>query len=500
VVTPAPSSFDPASRIGTVVAGKYRIERLLGAGGMGAVFEAVHTGVQRRFAVKVMTADPTRSPEAVRRFTQEAQAAGLIGHPHIVEVFDLGEAEDGTLYMVMELLRGETLHAVLRRGPLPQSDAVTIALELLRALDAAHRAGIVHRDVKPQNLFLAERATGGIALKVLDFGIAKFHETENSTITRSGSIVGTPLYMAPEQVLSDREIDGRADVWAAGASLFEMLTGRPVHLAPHAAAAAVRIVTEPAPRVRTLRSDVSEELEAIVARALTIAREQRYESAGAMIAALEDLQQRLPPSEASPLVTPTPVRGSAPSANALRVTPPTPPPVSSPELRKSSTSARSGLLIFAALALVGGAAAGTLLMPMPGTRTPGAPSMAPSMAGPAREAFAEPATPPTVAATPTTATVPSATTSSLPQIASVSVSAAPPTASVSAPVGRPPTKRHDTKPHGDEKPVAATSSVAETRPPTPACGPREVMSSGHCCPIGMVWSNDHCDRPLATGL
>jgi hypothetical protein len=269
----------------------------------------------------------------------------------------------------------------------------------------------------------------------------------------------------------------------------------------------VRIVTETAPRVRTLRSDVSEELEAIVARALTIKREERYESAGAMIAALEDLQQRLPPSEASPLVTPTPVRGSAPSANALRVTPPTPPPVSSPALRKSATSARSGLVIFAALALVGGAAAGTLLIPMPAAKTPGAPSTSPSVAAPGRETFTEPATPHTVATTTTTATVPSATTSSAAPIASVS---APPTAANASAAsaaangpslaGRPPTKRHDTKPHGDEKPVAAPSSVETKVPPAPACGPREVLSSGHCCPIGMVWSNDHCDRPLATGL
>ncbi|MBK6696647.1 MAG: serine/threonine protein kinase [Myxococcales bacterium] len=498
MVTQVPSSLDPASasaRIGSVVAGKYRLERLLGTGGMGAVYEAVHTGVQRRFAVKVMTADPARSPDAVRRFTQEAQAAGLIGHPHIVEVFDLGQSDDGTLYMVMELLRGETLHAAMRGGPLAEADAVAIALELLRALGAAHRAGIVHRDIKPQNLFLVERAEGGKSLKVLDFGIAKFHEVAESAVTRSGSIVGTPLYMAPEQVLSDRDIDGRADVWAAGATLFEMLTGRPVHLAPHAAAAAVRIVTEPAARVRTLRPQVNEALDEVVARALTIERDDRYASAELMIEALEAVRDALPTSLEPPMVQSTPSRGSRPT-DPSRGTKPTPVPAESRSpsaptspspsgSAPSRSSAKSGLVLFGALALVGGAAAGTLLLPVPAVPLP-APSVSASMASPPRtREVADPPTPPVLrtaqTASRSTEAAPEATTeAAMPEVAS-----AKPLAPASA---RSTPKRVDPK---------ASPSSAASAPPVNSCGPREVLSNGHCCPLGMVWQDGHCDRPLA---
>ena len=498
MVTPAPTSFDPAARIGTVVAGKYRLERLLGAGGMGAVYEAVHAAVQRRFAVKIMTADPTRSPEAVRRFTQEAQAAGLIGHPNIVEVFDLGEGEDGTLYMVMELLSGATLHEVLRDGPLAEADAVAIAVELLRALDAAHKAGVVHRDVKPQNLFLAERASGdGATLKVLDFGIAKFHEPDASTITRSGAIVGTPLYMAPEQVLSDRELDGRVDVWAAGATLFEMLAGRPVHLAPHAAAAAVRIVTEPAPRIASVRGDVRPELDAIVARALSISREDRYATAGEMADALEAITPSLSQSQRAPLVTPS-ARPRVPSSGALRATPeparrsgageevvvPTPAPVAA----VSPPSAKNGVLLLGAVAVVFGAAATIALLPM-GATTKSDPS-----AGPTVSASATIAPPPPVSlakvdlppvdTSPKPATdaplAPSATASAP---AGRATESARPTASVVPPIRKPDPPR-PIKPEPSATPLA--------------CGAREVASNGHCCPIGMVWRNDRCDRPVAT--
>lgn len=490
VVTPAPTSFDPAARIGTVVAGKYRLERLLGAGGMGAVYEAVHAAVQRRFAVKIMTSDPSRSPEAVRRFTQEAQAAGLIGHPNIVEVFDLGEGEDGTLYMVMELLRGETLHEVLRGGPLAQGDAVAIAKELLRALDAAHKAGVVHRDVKPQNLFLAERTgEAGATLKVLDFGIAKFHEPDATTLTRSGAIVGTPLYMAPEQVMSDRDLDGRVDVWAAGATLFEMLTGRPVHLAPHAAAAAVRIVTEPAPRVSTLRGDVDPELDAIVARALAIAREDRYATAGEMAAALDALSPTLPRSERALSIATTP-RPRVPSSGALRSTPeplrgsrPSGDPAAllSTPAAPTPSSAKNGLVLFGAVALVLGAAAALALVPPSGGGPP-ATSVATNVVS------ASPPAPPVATESATTTATASTTKASAepPPSASTAPSATAPRVVV-APIGS--GKRPDPRPIKPEPSAAPL-----------VCGAREVASNGHCCPVGMVWRSDRCDRPVATSF
>ena len=167
---------------------------------------------------------------------------------------------------------------------------------MLSALEAAHRAGFVHRDIKPANIFLAERPTGGTSVKVLDFGIAKLVTDELRAVTQSGVVVGTPLYMSPEQVLADKEVDGRADVWAVGAALFEMLTGRPVHLAPTATAAAVKVVTEIAPRVRSLRADVDPLIDDIVARALSIDRAKRFESAADMLTAIEACHVSLAPT------------------------------------------------------------------------------------------------------------------------------------------------------------------------------------------------------------
>lgn len=521
VATPASSSFDPANRVGEVVAGKYRLERLLGVGGMGAVYEAVHTGVQRRFALKIMTVDPERTPDAVRRFTQEAQAAGLIGHPHIVEVFDLGESSDGSLFMVMELLRGETLHELLRRGPLPAADAVTIALELLRALDAAHRVGIIHRDIKPQNLFLATRpGVDGATLKVLDFGIAKFHEADGaSAVTRSGAIMGTPLYMAPEQVLSDRDIDGRADVWAVGATLFEMLVGRPVHLAPHAAAAAVRIVTERAPRVRTLRADVDPELEDVVARALTISRDERFASAADMIAALESIAARLPPSEVGAVMSPSsgvPRLPSMPNGGRASAgdghVPPSPPD-GPPRDRdtKRGGSARSALIIFGALALVGGATAGTLLLPVGSAPSDGVRPTAPPAVSTPRAVFDESVGAAASAPAPANSAVvtrPTGASSSSGTLAEPGVSSTPlGAAGGHHSPGKAGDLRKDEHRRGTESapgpaasaPASAATSVPSAQPAA-SCGPREALSSGHCCPIGMVWQSDHCDRPVATSF
>jgi serine/threonine-protein kinase len=290
------SAITHSSRVGGIVAGKYRLERLLGVGGMGAVYEAVHIGVERRFAVKIMKREAADAPDSAHRFMQEAKAAAFIRHPNIVDVFDVGATDDGSLYMVMELLSGRSLHAALNDGPLTIELAATIACEMLRALASAHKAGIVHRDIKPANVFLLETNDGGIGVKLLDFGVAKFAQEGTPAVTQSGAIVGSPLYMAPEQVMAERDVDGRADVWAVGATLFEMLTGRPVHPAPSASAAAVRIVTESAPSVRSLRADVDPALDALVARALTIARAGRFASAEEMLAALETHGSSLAPT------------------------------------------------------------------------------------------------------------------------------------------------------------------------------------------------------------
>jgi serine/threonine-protein kinase len=276
-----------SSRVGDLIDGRYQLLAMLGEGGMGAVFEAEHIGVKRRYALKVLTASHI-SAEARERFSNEAMAAGRIGHPAIASVFDVGVTVHGAPYLAMELLAGQSLHDALSHGPLDVPQAVAITRQLLSALGAAHRVGIIHRDIKPANLWLCEDGTEqDPKLKVLDFGIAK--NSSDANITSTGAVIGTPLYMAPEQALALSDLDARADIWSAGAVLFEMLTGRPVHVAPSVTAALVKTVTEPAPRVTELRPDVPEALADVVAKALHIERNERYASTDDMAAALGEM-------------------------------------------------------------------------------------------------------------------------------------------------------------------------------------------------------------------
>ena len=312
--------------VGTIIGNKYRVDAELGRGGMGAVYRVTHLQVHKEFALKILHDRLTTNREAGVRFLKEAQAAGRIGHPAILDIYDVGEAADGTQFMVMELLRGESLAGVLEAGALTVDQATWIATELLGALVAAHRVGIVHRDVKPQNIFLANGPDGKRVVKLLDFGIAKFLETsEESALTRTGKIVGSPLYMAPEQALGDGPIDGRVDVWSIGATLFEMLAGGVAHNGVSPVAVLARILTEPAPRVSTRASAIDPELDDIVARALKIERSERFASAADMLEALLALRAKLglgetpPPTFAARRITPPP--SESPAALKSRRTP-----------------------------------------------------------------------------------------------------------------------------------------------------------------------------------
>ena len=218
--TQAPGSTakaaDPPLMPGTVVQ-SYRITQVIGQGGMGRVYRAVHVKLERPVALKVLHASTARDRGAVGRFFDEARAVNRVRNEHIVEVTDFLEPEGGPVCTVMELLEGETLGAVLARGPLAWRDAAVIAHQVARALAATHDAGIVHRDLKPDNVFLTER-DGARWVKVLDFGVAKL--TGHDDV-----VVGTPAFMAPEQ-LQGEHVDGRADVWALGVLLFVMIEGR----------------------------------------------------------------------------------------------------------------------------------------------------------------------------------------------------------------------------------------------------------------------------------
>src|ERR1043166_4223000 len=211
--------------VGDVLAGKYKVTKILGIGGMGMVVAATHLELDQRVALKFMLPGAGDSPETELRFLREAKAAGRLNSDHVCRVMDVGRFDSGAPYIVMEYLQGESLAAMLRRhGPLRVSDAVDFILQAVEGLAEAHAHGIVHRDLKPDNLFLHRRNDGGTVLKVLDFGISKI--SLNGVSTRTGDIMGSPAYMAPEQMESTRNVDARADVWSLGIVLYQMLAGR----------------------------------------------------------------------------------------------------------------------------------------------------------------------------------------------------------------------------------------------------------------------------------
>jgi len=217
--------------IGRVLAGKYVVERRIGEGGMGLVYQGVHRDIDKRVAIKVLRDDLSRRPEVVARFRQEARSASRIGHENIVDISDFGETTRGASYFVMEFLEGEDLANVLgREGTLDPERSGAIVLQCCRALSATHDKGIVHRDIKPENIFLTKRDSVDDFVKIVDFGIAKMSDIETDgapgrKLTKTGMIFGTPEYMSPEQA-AGKELDHRVDVYALGIILYECMAGR----------------------------------------------------------------------------------------------------------------------------------------------------------------------------------------------------------------------------------------------------------------------------------
>jgi serine/threonine-protein kinase len=295
---------------GDVVGGKLEIRRLLGEGGMGAVYEAKHTGTGRIVAVKLLRAELARHADASQRFLQEALACGKVQHPNVVDIYDSG-VHEGAYYLVMELLRGESLGDRLEReGILPTSLAVEIVRQGALGTAAAHSVGIVHRDLKPDNLFLSRTATGELVVKVVDFGISKLSQPDAAlATTQTGTVLGTPHYMAPEQARGMRDVDGRADVYALGAVLYRALTGRVPFEGENYNSLMVAILHDTPPEPRTLRPEISESLEKVVLHAMEKDRAARTPSADALADALTAERALLPEiADTRPLVPSVRVR------------------------------------------------------------------------------------------------------------------------------------------------------------------------------------------------
>lgn len=276
----------------------YTVESVIGEGGMGRVYRASHTRItSKRFAIKVLRPEFTRNAEVVARFRREAEVAACIAHPNVVEVYDVDETADGYFYLVCEFLAGRDLSEHLGElGKLDFLVAVNIALQLCRALEAAHAAGVIHRDVKPQNVFLLAGEDGTLpaypAVKILDFGLSRFMDSEGTQLTRAGVIMGTPSYMSPEQA-EGKAVDVRTDVYGVGSVLFAMLTGRPPYEADTLQALVLAVISQEPARPRSINSEIPENLEFIVQKAMARAKEERYQTVADFRAALEGYYDRL---------------------------------------------------------------------------------------------------------------------------------------------------------------------------------------------------------------
>jgi serine/threonine-protein kinase len=268
---------------GTVLAEKYRVDRLLGQGGMGWVVVATHLQLEQRVALKFMHAEQAAlDPDSVKRFLREARAAARIQSDHVARVMDVGTLENGSPYLVMEYLEGHDLEHELRSGrQLPVRTAIDYAMQACEGLAEAHAAGIVHRDLKPGNLFLARRGDGSHRIKLLDFGISKLApisgRTEEIAMTSTQALMGSPLYMSPEQLRSSKNVDKRADVWSLGIIIYEMLGGRAPFDGETLPEVCTRIMAEPPEPLRAARPDLSPELETVVMRCLEKDVTKRYQ-------------------------------------------------------------------------------------------------------------------------------------------------------------------------------------------------------------------------------
>ncbi len=288
----SPFLATPQTLLGELLGGKYRVSRVIGRGGMGTVFLVHHEELDQSFAIKVLLGEAANDSDSVARFMREARAAAKLQSEHVVRVSDVGTFEAVGPYMVMEYLNGTDLgKLVATRGPLPVKDAIDYVLEAVDAIAEAHSIGIVHRDVKPSNLFLATLADGRQIIKVLDFGISKVSavwdsETQQQKLTATGVVLGSPAYMSPEQLKNPRDVDARADIWSLGVVVYELLAGvLPFH-AETAGGMFAKVVSEDPDPLTRYRREVPRGLEAAILRCLRRNPRERHANVGEFAAQL----------------------------------------------------------------------------------------------------------------------------------------------------------------------------------------------------------------------
>jgi serine/threonine-protein kinase len=323
--------------IGTTLDGKYLLESFISRGGMGAVYRGTHVMLNRPVAVKMIKADLVTSPEVVRRFQREARAATQLNHPNIVHVYDLGQTSEGTLYIAMELVSGESLKdAIKAQGPLEAARIVRVMSQVCDGLAVAHRAGVVHRDLKPHNIMLTRDREGAELAKIVDFGIAKTFEIDAKTqLTVEGATLGTPQYMSPEQAAGSN-VDGRSDIYSLGVILYEMLTGEVPFQGESVPAVLVKHMSEAptAPSLRRPDLSIPSALEAIALRCLAKYPADRYATAEDMRAALRDASSDIPPDAPTKrLAASAPADMTMPSGTTPPPLPMATPPQSTPGTR-----------------------------------------------------------------------------------------------------------------------------------------------------------------------